>query len=94
MPKPWETLVEATYAKLKNVHVLFCRTGLEGKGRWIAPGQAVVVDEEEEGGREEDVESAKRLCKVRVRVCACMCVRERACVGGWVWTFDNVLFRT
>lgn len=68
-PKPWETVVAATYAKLKNIPVLFCRTGLEGKGRWIAPGQAVVVDEEEEGKeREEDAERAKCLCKVRTFV--------------------------
>lgn len=67
-PKPWETVVAATYAKLKSVPVLFCRTGSEGKGKWIAPGQAVVVDEEEEGGREEDAERARCLCKVHTFV--------------------------
>lgn len=66
-PKPWETVVAATYANLKDIPVLYCRSGAGGMGRWITPGQAVVVDEEEEdggGGGEERVEYAKRLTKV------------------------------
>ncbi|CAM9133150.1 unnamed protein product, partial [Laminaria digitata] len=66
-PKPWETVVAATYANLKNVPVLYSRSGAGEMGRWITPGQAVVVDEEEEdggGGGEERVEYAKRLTKI------------------------------
>lgn len=68
MPKAWETLVAATYANLRNVPVLWSRTNSVDKGKWIAPGQAVVVEEEEDGGGgggEEKVEYAKRLSKVR-----------------------------
>lgn len=62
--EPWEIVVAATNAKLKDVPVLFCRSESEGNGQWIAPGQAVIVEEDEEGGREEEAERAKSLCKV------------------------------
>lgn len=66
-PKPWETVVAATYANLKNVPVLFSRSATGEKGRWVCPGEAVVVEEVEQdggGGAEERVEHAKRLTKV------------------------------
>ncbi|CAM9895808.1 unnamed protein product, partial [Ectocarpus sp. 8 AP-2014] len=66
-PKPWDTVVAATYSNLKNVPVLFSRSATGGKGRWIPPGQAVVVEEVEEdggGGSEERVEYTKRLTKI------------------------------
>ena len=69
MSKAWENVVAATYAHLKNAPVLFSRQSVRGEqGRWIAPGKAVVVDEEEDGGigGEERVEYAKRLGKVRL----------------------------
>lgn len=99
-PKPWETVVAATYANLKNLPVIYSRSGSGGKGRWISPGQAVVVDEEEDGsgGGEERVEYAKRLTKVGTRVycciarmggrdslvCLCLCVRVDVCVFFYV----------
>lgn len=43
MPKPWETLVAASYKNMRNVPVLYSRSGPDGKGRWIPPGQAIVV---------------------------------------------------
>lgn len=67
MAKSWENVVVATYAHLKNAPVLFSHQSVRGeKGRWIAPGKAVVVNEEEDGGEggEERVEYAKRLAKV------------------------------
>lgn len=67
-PKPWATVVAATYANLKNAPVLYSRSGTGGKGRWVSPGQAVVVEEVEQdgggGAEEERVEYAKRLTKV------------------------------
>ncbi|CAN0322269.1 unnamed protein product, partial [Ectocarpus sp. 12 AP-2014] len=66
-PKPWDIVVAATYSNLKNVPVLFSRSATGGKGRWIPPGQAVVVEEVEEdggGGSEERVEYTKRLTKI------------------------------
>lgn len=70
-PKPWDTVVAAAYANLKNVPVLFSRSFGGGRGRWVCPGEAIVVDEEKEdggGGGEERVEQAKRLSKVSSRV--------------------------
>lgn len=70
-PKPWDTVVAATYANLKNVPVLYSRSVTGGKGRWVSPGEAVVVEEVEQdggGGSEEKVEHAKRLTKVWNRV--------------------------
>lgn len=71
-PKPWETVVAATYTNLKSVPVLCSRTETSTgtRRRWIAPGNAVVVDEVEEkggGGGEEMAEYLKRLSKVNGR---------------------------
>lgn len=66
-PKPWETVVAATYGNLKSVPVLYSRSATGGKGRWVSPGEAVVVEEVEDdggGGTEERVGHAKRLTKV------------------------------
>ncbi len=66
-PKPWETVVAATYANLKNAPVLFSRGVTGGKGRWVRPGEAVVMEEVEPdggGGAEERAEHAKRLTEV------------------------------
>lgn len=69
-PKPWATVVAATYANLKNVPVLYSRSGTGDKGRWVSPGRAVVVQEVEQdgggGAEEERVEYAKRLTKVLI----------------------------
>lgn len=75
-PKPWETVVAATYANLKGVPVLYSRSATGVRGRWVCPGEAVVVEEVEEdggGGTEERVEHAKRLTKVSTR-CVLSCV--------------------
>lgn len=84
-PKPWDIVVAATYANLKNVPVLYSRSVTGGKGRWVCPGQAVVVEEvEQKGGGEEEeerVEYAKRLTKVMLlRLLAVwgFCLRARA----------------
>lgn len=58
LSKPWEMLVAAVYDNLKDLPVLYSNDGDGDRGRWIAPGQAVVVEGEvddngaEEGGRE------------------------------------------
>lgn len=67
-PKPWDIVAAATYANLKNVPVLYSRSIAGGRGRWVCPGQAVVVEavEQKGGGEEEEerVDYAKRLTKV------------------------------
>lgn len=55
--KPWETLVSAAYENLKVLPVLYSDSGFEGRGRWIPPEQAVVVEGNEgivskDGGRD------------------------------------------
>lgn len=67
-PRPWSTVVAATYANLRDVPVLYSRSGMGDKGQWVSPGKAVVVEEVEQdgggGAEEERVEYAKRLTKV------------------------------